>query len=220
MKNIFLLITLVIALTSCGGGGGGAGGGGSDTGLRIINASIDAPPIEIVGQGVTDSSITKTSFSIAGKRIEIPNETTNIGVRSTVSGNILDNVLAPADKNGSFSLLVFGSTIDNNIRAKLLTEDLSDADAGAVKVRFTNAINKQGAITVGFAGKSVSVPYGSTSEYYSVSPIIQVVAQNSGGSEFSNRTFNLPIDSNDANKTSYDVVYMGEEGTLVFSKVY
>lgn len=225
-KKSFLSITLLLSITavsSCGGGSGG-GGGGSTNGVRIVNAGIDAPPVEVVMEGVINDGTTTASFGTAGKRADISGATVNIGAKNKVTGNIVANVPAPQDKGGVFSLFLYGSTIDGSLRAKLLSDNAPEksGSVSTAKVRFFNAVNKTSGLNISFEGKNVAVAFGEASEFFDANPIVSVTATTGGGGEISSRTFDLPVESannNNSGSSEYTIIYMGELGLLVFSRV-
>lgn len=210
--KIIVLFLVVLSFISCGGGGGG-GGGGSATGVRVINGSIDAPPADIFMEGLDSSGLKAAKFSEAGSRSEITGEATKIAVRSKSSGNVLASVEVPENRDGSYSVLLFGSSLNNNLTARLLSDNNGETDG--ILVRVVNAVNNNAGLLVSLNGSdSLTIPFGRSSEYQKLpAGSIASVVKTLGGSVISTRTFN----SGEAK--SLTLLVTGEEDYLVFTRL-
>ena len=216
MKIFFRLVVLFIAmiLASCGGSGGGGDSSGSETGVRILNGSIEAPPIELMMEGLSGDN-TAVKFAEAGTRFSITGEAVNISGKSKASGNIVAGVSVPAERNGSYSLLIYGPRSGGRFNAKLLNDIVDNQAPSTIKIRVVNAVNKSAGITASLnSGAPFLVEFGEASPYQSIQPgTLNSVIKTLGGSIISNRTF----DAGSGNK--FTLLITGEEDYLVFSRL-
>ena len=83
-----LLCLLCLTLLGCGGGGGGGSGssGSASTGIRVLNAAMDLPPISLTTTAKVGETISTTRFAESTGFFELPNGDQTISVQTVDGG--------------------------------------------------------------------------------------------------------------------------------------
>jgi hypothetical protein len=205
-------------IAGCGGGGGGGGGGsGSDdggpaaaTGVRILHAAIDAPPVEVVSsssEGVIDSARFAESSAYGGLATGAQNLLVRPRLEAARTLGAFDVVVAQGERR---SLLLFGEE-ETGLQSALLLDTPGEIPGGKGVVRVVNGVASSSAIAVTITGAEtgVDLPRGAASSYQPITAGPQTITVRSG-----ERTVFSGARVFEAGKP-YSVLVAGEAGYFV-----
>lgn len=171
MKKLAITLLFISLLFGCGGGGGDddSSGKSSDKGLRVLLASIDTAPVDVVsGLAV----ISKGAFGSDPAYSEIPSGEQILSVtRSKRPAETLATVKATLDSSGRYSLLVSGGSINFPLSGVLLTDGPAAQDSGSSYLRIAHGLVGAQGLSLKVDGVSVeTAAYNSASEYAKIAP--------------------------------------------------
>lgn len=179
MKSRYSLlsVTLILnlaALASCGGGGGGGGGGGSAaTGVRVLHASIDASPVNIVVNDGTTSNVVveRGKFGFATNYGALGNGPQTLAMTRTLTPSVVVGQSSVTVNSGERrSFLIYGDNQTFGLRTNIFLDNPGAFSEGSGKVRVINGVTGAAGLTVGLDSSSLgSVSFGDALDYTSVS---------------------------------------------------
>jgi hypothetical protein len=183
--RILLTTVLVLGVTACGGGGGGSASGSEGTeGIRVLHASIEAAPVDVLSSSSEGPIISQAFF--AGSLGYQP-------LKKEVQTLFLTRALSPSRVVASFevdgaslkrsSLLLFGDVSTFGLRAKLLEDRVPEVITHSV-LRIVHGATGASAIRVQIANSEGSlvedvIGFGEESAYLEIphEDSLQVVVQ-------------------------------------------
>lgn len=191
-------LTSVIFLISCGGGGGSDSGGTSSgrtskTGVRIINAAIDAVPLGVFQNEVFLSKASYlepsvyTPVTVASSLLKI--------TRGNRSAEVLRQINFQPEDNTEYSLLVLGEGDDSQLDIELIPEPIKRPEKGFGRIRFVNGLiganNAVCTITDALTSNTLSSPYAVLSDTLEIPSGIKTFTVNPSSGARQTATFEL-----------------------------
>jgi len=154
MTNIsrtFCVFSVALALVSCGGGGGGSGGGRSTgTGLRVIHASMDLPPVVITVNG---SEFTRASYGSSSSYSGVSAGPSTVAVQfQNRSNSVFSSLTVRFEEGMEHTLLLRGESRIGNFRASLIVEEVVQPAPGTARLQFVNGFGSGGDLRLDFQG--------------------------------------------------------------------
>jgi hypothetical protein len=175
MNRKIILLGLVYCLfLGCGSGGGGEDNGGSEgsasTGIKILHAAMDLPPVNITSTAKVGGALAKTRFAEVRGFTELPQGAQNISVQSVDGGTGPFNFSITVEKNQRTQVLVYGSREKLGINATLLEPREADIASGFAAIRIAHGAEGAASIkgSIGATALPAVVAYGNVSGYISV----------------------------------------------------
>jgi hypothetical protein len=214
--------SLSLVAAGCGGGGGGGGSSSDDSssdgsGVRVLHASVDGYPVDVISS-VKSEPVSKGTYfarSVGYKRL--PSGDQSISVTRTLSpSSIVRSFSVSVDPDATYSLIVYGEVLEGGPRVRLLTDAPPDAPDRSY-VRVVNGVSGAAEIGVVVGGSDVSgtsVSLGDGTGYVPVAPGVVRVSATAGESVIA--TASLTAQPGGA----YTVLVAGEAGYYVTSRVY
>lgn len=208
-------LLVVGSLGGCGGGGGGSdgvggGGGSAQTGVRVLHAAVDAPPVEIVVGG--EAAVVQMSrFAEAVGYGGLSTGAQVVSLRR--AGDVARTVGAfpvTVARSERRSVLLFGEE-ETGLQTALLIDEPGEIPADKAVVRVVNGIAsaRAVAVTLGGAEAALDLDIGASSLYMPVSP---------GATTITVRDSNRPIFAGaralEAGR-AYTLLLAGERGYFV-----
>lgn len=180
-KSIYygILGLSLFAVFGCGGGGGGSGSGGGSsaaTGVRVLHAAVDAPPLEVVsstGGGVVSTARFGENTLYGG----LGTGAQTLIVRPVLeSGRTVGAFDVTVGKNERRSIVVYG-TEAGGLRSSVLDDAPGEIPAEKAVVRFVNGLAGASDIAVTVTGGEAGVDLapGSASIHQPVAPGAQTI---------------------------------------------
>lgn len=227
MQRIRLMFFLYFAVTlcvSCGGGGGGGGGGGSSsgssasTGIRILHASPDNPPVDIYSS-LSPVVVQTARFAAPTFYAALDSGAQNIlaTLTKTPSVTYLSSDITVA-KGQRFSYLIYGDNAQLGLRSKIIEDAVPAIADGQSAVRVINALVGAAGVrgSLGSAALPASVAFGAASDYLAVTAGAQTVTLSRAAD---GRTVYSAAKQFDAG-SAYTLLLTGEVGYLVVATQY
>ncbi|MDZ4785399.1 MAG: hypothetical protein SGJ02_04910 [bacterium] len=176
MKNLIkfsIFCISLLSLFSCGGGGGS--GSGSSSGVRLINAGMDAPPATVISTLAGSEAPLATRFATTSDRFSAEAGSQRFLVnRGAIDGTTLASVSADYNPEIPSSLILFGDQDALGLRVILLSDDAGEIPKGKVAIKVVHTLNKAAeinfALTSTLGNSSGEVSYGQASSYQIIDP--------------------------------------------------
>ncbi len=219
-----LLSTALILFTSCSGGGGGDnnGGGGStsnaSTGVRMVHASLDLPPLDVYSAGQTvpaasaafGDTVFYESLAAGAHTLNVTSANKPAELRYVYPTTIAEG--------GRKTVFVYGSSNLLGIRSALLDDARPTVVEGTAAVRGLHAALQAGKVklVVGSTVISGGIDYGAASEYVGLpatGPTPFSVSRVSDGRVLTSGIIDL------SNGSAYTILAAGEVNILVIGRV-
>ena len=169
-KGFLVLLTLLV-FSSCGGGGGGGSSGPSNgksaaTGIRIINAALDYPALQI--NSAEAGVVSKANFSEVAYHGALSSGSVNLVV--TTSANALAGLWSGGtelSKNQHKSILVYGGYANKDLAFALLNDAGIEPPDGQAAVRVINGVSGSAPLVASAVGlpSTSAASVGTSSEY-------------------------------------------------------
>lgn len=219
---LVLGISLALFASACGGGGGGGSGSGDDSssdssGVRVLHASTDGYPVDVISSVKSEPVSKGTYFARVVGYKRLPSGDQSISVTRTLSpSSIVRSFAVSVEPQATYSLVVYGAVLEGGPRVRLLTDAPPDAPDRSY-VRVVNGVSGAAEIGVSVSGSEAGgslVRLGYGSGYVPVAPGVVRISATSGDSVIS--TASLTADPGSA----YTVLIAGETGYYVTSRVY
>lgn len=214
----YRVMLALLMVTGCGGGGGGggsAGGGDSaDTGIRVLHAVIDAPPLELVVSGAPKVIQTarfgeRVHYGAIGSGPQVVT-VRRVGESARV-GSEFGVTVANNDRR---SVLVFGEE-ETALGTVLFEDSPGEVPSGKAVVRVVNGVAsaRRVAVSVGDDDDEREIDLGQSSPYLPVSPGASTVTVRDGAGTIltAARAFEVG--------RAYTVLLAGERGYFVTATV-
>jgi len=165
------------ALAGCGGGGsssGGGGGGGSDSasGVRVLHASIDAVPVDLLSSSRTGAVSSKVVFADQrGYRPLSAGDQTITITRALDAAAVVSSFTVSSSGDDAYSVLLYGSLTGSGLRSVLI-QDTPPSDSSGTFVRFVHGADGAAALLVNVSGSTGAqrVAFGQASDYIPAGP--------------------------------------------------
>jgi hypothetical protein len=178
MRTVSKLVTILcFFLLGCGGSGGSSGSskGSADTGARVLNASIDLPPVSLTTSAKVGQTLSTTKFAESTGFAELPKGEQTISIQTVDGGSGPFNFSVSIEDRDRVQVLIYGSREVFGINATLLESKKLEIPDGFAAVRVANGVTGtdtvQGsigtselpaAVSLGNASKHLFVPFGAT----------------------------------------------------------
>lgn len=206
-KKIPVLLFICLTAISCGGGGGGGGsssGGGDNTaegslgssterttktGVRIIHAAIDLPPVTL---SVGGRALQTVRFAQVANFVRASEGAqTLIFTRANESTTTVTTVSQTLDPATEYSVLLYGTAGNNNLHTAVIADPVSRPEIGHSFFRFIHAYDGSGGLTVTIAGQTVGpISEGSATALIDIPSGEQTaVVKTTSGSQVASLTF-------------------------------
>ena len=160
----FLLLTTQF-LISCGGGGGG-GGNGSDRGIRLFNAAIDLPPLELLSrQSDIVQILTRARFGEQVSYAALPSGEQTVSANPLFAGSpVASAIELNYEGNERFIYLIYGDTNALGIRGTLIPVEEHSLESRQSHIRVLHATGLAAEINVTLSnGIQESAAFGTAS---------------------------------------------------------
>ena len=153
-----LCVTLLGTICGCGGGGGSSGGSGKEQGsdsiygVRVLHASIDGAPVDVISSGQNSAVLSQAFFAGAKGYRPIPSGEQILSL--TKSGNQADSVATfniTATSRDRYSIFLFGDNQTFGLRTRLI-EDSVPAEISGSAIRIANGITGAAALSINISG--------------------------------------------------------------------
>lgn len=211
-----------LAFAGCGGGGGGdsessgkSSGKSASTGVRILHAAIDLPPVFSSSSTSADSIIEQVRFNETSIYGELPTGDQVVRVQTLGASSESFSFPVTVEKGQRRSVLIYGTRDIFGIHAALLEDFPPELSSGTSAIRIVHGLAGAAALKGSVGGNSLSSPigFGEASNYIEVpaGPVEVSLARNADGKSVLSATPIL-----DAG-TSYTIVITGEVGYIIFS---
>lgn len=144
MKGVFkLVIIFSLGLLGCGGGGSGGGdsNGSASTGVRVLNASIDLPPVSLTTTAKVGQTISTTKFAQATGFFELPDGEQTISVQTVDGGTGPFNFSVSIENRDRPQILIYGTREFSGISATLIEARKIEIRDGFAAVRVVNGVS-------------------------------------------------------------------------------
>ena len=172
-----VFLSLISLLSACGGGGGGGGGngstgGGSDDarGVRVLHASIDAAPVDLLSSAAASPVVTQIRFAGSRGYRRVPSGAQVLSLTRAFSpSQVVESFNVDVQPSDQYSILMYGDNQTFGVRAKLLKDEVPSDITGAA-VRLVNGVTGASAVNFSAAvGATVAVQsqvsFGDASDY-------------------------------------------------------
>lgn len=217
-----LLLSSVFLLFACGGGGGGSGGDKSSasssdsapTGVRIINAALDYPAIQV--SSIEGGVLSTAKFAEVAIHGAVSSGAVNLAVATAANPlALLWSGGTEFGKNQRKSLLVYRGFADKDLAFTLLNDSGIEIPDGQAAVRVINGVVNSGRLSAAAVGfKATGVASLGTSCEYSFFPAGKYdFAISSEGSVIGRINASLEA------QKSYSLVSYGAAGYFVTSNI-
>lgn len=171
-----LILVLIFSIISCSGGGGSSSenssaGQNAPTGIRVINAALDFPALQVKGSdGLVISSASFAEHSYHGAVVTGENAFTVVSVKSTGTALLSRNLTFEEDQRKT--LFAFNGYQDQDLRFKVLDDASIEIPEGSTAVRFINGItnSSEASVLVPNVLNTNSVGTGSVTSYEFLPP--------------------------------------------------
>lgn len=168
MMVILRACIICVVLLASGCGGGGSGGGSTETGIRLLHAAIDAPPLELVLESESPTLLSTTRFLEPGVYAPVNKGPLLLRIRpvlrQTAAVPDLQFEIAASERR---TVLIYGDTAALGLRTTLLTDRATEIPSGQAAVRLIDGVTVASALRleIGSAPISVRAPFGTASDY-------------------------------------------------------
>jgi len=178
-RGVWCEVLAIALLVGCGGGGGGSGdgagggggGGSTETGIRVLHAAVDAPPVEIVAGGeATVVQVARFAEAVGYEELSTGAQEVSLRRVGDVAGTVGAFAVTVA-RNERRSVLLFGEE-ETGLQTALLGDEPGEIPADKAVVRVVNGIAsaRAVAVTLGDAEAALDLDLGASSLYVPVSP--------------------------------------------------
>ncbi len=173
----FCLSLACAALTACGGGGGGGGsstgsGGGSDSsyGVRVLHASVDAAPVDVISSSGSSALVSQQFFAGDKGYRSLPEGSQVLSLTRTLNpADVLASFSVDAGSASRYSILFYGDLQNLGLRTRLI-EDEGPEDISGAAIRVVNGVAGAATLQVSItSADSQLVGFGQNSEYITTS---------------------------------------------------
>ncbi len=196
MRRFFLLSAIIVSFFGCGGGGADGGAGSTrsaDTGVRLMHASIDAVPVDVVSSTGGGDIAQRGAFNQVQGYARLSQGAQRLSlVPARVGGNELFGFDLSVEKKDRVSLLLYGSLTSVGLHAALFRDNAGERPApGTCLLRVVHALvgANQLEVSTDLGSNFAPVSFGSASEYQSVSPgTLVMIARRAADSRVVSRT--------------------------------
>jgi hypothetical protein len=223
IRPICIALTCSI-LAACGGGGGGStggsnGGGGSDSshGVRVLHASVDAAPVDVVSSTGSSPLVSQQFFAGNKGYRALPDGSQVLSLTRTLNpADVLATFSVVATSNSRYSILFFGDLQNIGLRTRLIEDDVP-AELSGSAVRVVNGVVGAAALQVSITSADPQlVGFGQNSEYIVTSPgEVRVEARRAAdGLPAGSLVVNAQADR------AYTVLFAGEAGFYTKAVVF
>ena len=180
-SSFYSLIILASMLTACGGGGGGGGGGGSaevGTGIRVLHAAIDVVPVDVISTAAEGVIVSQAVFAASSSYRSLPSGTQVLSLTTAFnSTQIIATFNLDVSSDSRQSIVLYGDNQSRGTETKLLNDQLPESFTGGL-IRIVNGATGASALSVSTPTDSLTVDFGASSQYVSVTPgVVQVVSR-------------------------------------------
>lgn len=195
-KIPFTVVVLLMSLFSaCGGGGGGSGSGGQGrthgTGIRVVNASIDTPPLSLYAG--SDVTVLQTArFAGTTNYVSLAKGPVELRLaRANSDDTIAGSIPATLEKNTEYTVFVFGSSRNRSLQLSLLTDIVVQPPVGRAFLSALNAYDGESQVEIAVDNTLfATVSYGQSSGFQDIaSGPHQFVVRDSRGNTISSITY-------------------------------
>lgn len=177
IQRIWLTLALSL-LAACGGGGGGSssgnGGGsaGNDSseGVRVLHASVDAAPVDVISSAGSAPVVSQQFFAGEKGYRSLPGGAQVLSLTRTLNrADVLATFSVDTTSNSRYSILFYGDLQNVGLRTRLIEDKVPDDISGAV-IRIVNGVVGAAALQVAVTSTDQQlVGFGQNSEYLSTS---------------------------------------------------
>ena len=173
MYKIISFLVLTLALTSCGGGGGGNGGGSSkssSTGVRVLHAAIDAPPVDTLVLG-SEEVVGTSKFAVESNYVDIGTGDVSLTLtKAKTPTEVISTVATSIEKHSRKSILLYGAKSSIGLHTVVLDDSQVDVSDDQALVRIVSGAVGTQALGVSVNGDSETsgIELGSASSYLSI----------------------------------------------------
>lgn len=179
VQYLQLLMLSVWITVVCGACGGSGSSGGSTKGIRVLHASIEAAPVDVLSSAAEEPVISQVFFGGSNSYRKIPADQQTISITRAFTPS---RVVASFDVDGSLiersSLLLYGDLSSLGLKVKMIEDNIPDRfEESALK--FVHGLVGASAILVSghVDGRLLFeelIEFGGASEYVNV-PMEQAV---------------------------------------------
>ena len=164
-----LISLLCFLLLGCGGGGGGgsSSGGSATTGVRVLNTSMDLPPVSLTTTAKVGETISTTKFAEVTGFSELPKGAQTISVQTVDGGTGPFNFSVTIQNRDRPQVLVYGTRETYGINATLLESEKPKIPDGFAAVRIAHGTTGAASIKGSVGGQELpeQVNIGNASKY-------------------------------------------------------
>lgn len=174
IKTFCLSITCA-TLTACGGGGGGAGSGGDSVtdsayGVRVLHASVDAAPVDVISSAGSSAVVSQQFFAGEKGYRSLPGGSQVLSLTKTLNpADVLATFSVDASSASRYSILFYGDLQNLGLGARIIKDEVPEDIAGAA-IRVVNGVVGATTLQVSItSANSQLVGFGQNSEYIAAS---------------------------------------------------
>lgn len=166
------LSTLLVAAlaAACGGGGGGGGGGSTGgTGVRVLHASVDSVPVDVLSSSASAAVVSQAKFAIASGYSSLSSGAQVLSMTKAFNpGQVVDSFSVDYASGERYSMLLYGDHGAFGVRTALI-KDAVPADISGSVVRVVDGVTGASALAVSVNGVSAgTVGFGEAGDYIAV----------------------------------------------------
>lgn len=217
MRTAFLVL---VFLASCGGGGGGESEGSkvdssAQTGVRLLHAAIDLPPVT-VSSTAKETASSQVRFNERSLYTGLPLGEQNLTVRPMGAEGVESfSFPVQVSPRKRFSVLVFGTRETFGVQASLFEDSLPDIPEGSAAVRVLHGLSGASALRGSVGGVGFETDFGGATEYLIV-PAGDIAVNASRSAD--GRVAVSGVRSV-ANRKAYTLIVSGELGYLALTNL-
>lgn len=141
IRQVVLVFVLLVGLfhsAGCGGGGG-SGGGSARTGVRILHAALEVPPVDILPSGAQSAALQTARFAQATQYAPIGTGSQIISITTTQrSAEVLANLSFTVSKGERRSILIAGGVGTLGLKINALLDLPPTAGDGTTWLRIVH----------------------------------------------------------------------------------
>lgn len=141
MAGAALAVTAAALLAACGGGGGDSSGAAA---LRVVNATLTHPSLDLLQNSAT--AISATATDTASAYASVGTGTLTLQLDDSGTSTALAATSAALSKDAHYALLAYES--GGAVKTVLLSEDLTAPASGTAQIRLFDAAVDAGALDV------------------------------------------------------------------------
>lgn len=169
-----VLFTIGVAVASgvcaCGGGGGNGGGGATGgTGVRVLHASIDSVPVDVISSSSSSVVVSQAMFGASDDYQSLRQGSQILSLTKAFNlSQVIGSFRVDYVEGARHSILLYGDHGAFGVRTALLSDDFPASFSGSL-LRVVDGVTGAASLTVSASGATqLLVGFGEASDYVAV----------------------------------------------------